>query len=76
LAGEAVVVIGTHPPDKVKPRWRVVVVDDHAPSKVAVAEAVNAMGGSTSACFMFIFLRCESRSEGQEIRRQRHAMGL
>jgi response regulator NasT len=29
----------------VKPRWRVVVVDDHAPSKAAVAEAVNAMGG-------------------------------
>ncbi len=28
-----------------KPRWRVVVVDDHTPSKAAVAEAVVAMGG-------------------------------
>lgn len=29
----------------VKPRWRVVVVDDHALSKAAVAEAVGAQGG-------------------------------
>ncbi len=28
-----------------KPRWKVVVVDDHAPSRVAVAEAVTAQGG-------------------------------
>ena len=28
-----------------KPRWRVVIVDDHAPSRVAVAEAVTAQGG-------------------------------
>lgn len=29
----------------VKPRWRVVVVDDHAPSRTAVAEAVVSVGG-------------------------------
>jgi len=29
----------------VNSRWRVVVIDDHAPSKAAVAEAVVAMGG-------------------------------
>jgi len=29
----------------VNPRWRVVVIDDHAPSKAAVADAVAAMGG-------------------------------
>ena len=28
-----------------KPRWKVVVVDDHAPSRAAVAEAVTAQGG-------------------------------
>jgi two-component system, response regulator PdtaR len=28
-----------------KPRWKVVIVDDHAPSRVAVAEAVTAQGG-------------------------------
>ncbi len=28
-----------------KPRWHVVVVDDHTPSKAAVAEAIEAMGG-------------------------------
>lgn len=28
-----------------KPRWRVLIADDHAPSKAAVAEAVAAMGG-------------------------------
>jgi len=27
-----------------KPRWKVVIVDDHAPSRVAVAEAVTAQG--------------------------------
>ena len=30
----------------VKPRWRIVIVDDHAPSKALVAEAVNALGGA------------------------------
>ncbi len=29
----------------VKPRWRVVLVDDHAPSRSAVAEAVGSEGG-------------------------------
>ena len=33
-------------PTGVKPRWRVVVVDDHIPSKVAVAEAVECVGGA------------------------------
>jgi len=28
-----------------KPRWRVLVVDDHAPSRAAVAEAVTSQGG-------------------------------
>ena len=28
-----------------KPRWKVVIVDDHAPSRAAVAEAVTAQGG-------------------------------
>ena len=28
-----------------KPRWTVVIVDDHAPSRAAVAEAVTAQGG-------------------------------
>jgi DNA-binding NarL/FixJ family response regulator len=28
-----------------KPRWKVVVVDDHAPSRAAVAEAITAQGG-------------------------------
>jgi len=28
-----------------KPRWRVLIVDDHAPSRAAVAEAVGAQGG-------------------------------
>src|SRR4030095_6910363 len=28
-----------------KPRWKVVIVDDHAPSRLAVAEAVTAQGG-------------------------------
>ena len=28
-----------------RPRWKVVVVDDHAPSRAAVAEAVTAQGG-------------------------------
>ena len=28
-----------------KPKWKVVVVDDHAPSRAAVAEAVTAQGG-------------------------------
>jgi response regulator NasT len=28
-----------------KPRWRVLIVDDHAPSRAAVAEAVTAQGG-------------------------------
>ena len=31
---------------RVKPRWRIVIVDDHAPSKALVAEAVNALGGA------------------------------
>lgn len=30
----------------VNPRWRVVVVDDHAPSRTAVAEAVGSVGGA------------------------------
>jgi two-component system, response regulator PdtaR len=30
---------------RMKPRWKVVVVDDHAPSRAAVAEAVTAQGG-------------------------------
>ena len=29
----------------VKPRWRVLVIDDHAASRAAVAEAVTAQGG-------------------------------
>jgi response regulator NasT len=29
----------------VKPRWRVVLVDDHVPSRVAVADAVGMIGG-------------------------------
>jgi two-component system, response regulator PdtaR len=28
-----------------RPRWKVVIVDDHAPSRAAVAEAVTAQGG-------------------------------
>jgi len=28
-----------------QPRWRIVIVDDHAPSRALVAEAVNALGG-------------------------------
>jgi AmiR/NasT family two-component response regulator len=28
-----------------KPKWKVVVVDDHAPSRAAVAEAITAQGG-------------------------------
>ena len=28
-----------------KPRWKVVIVDDHAPSRAALAEAVTAQGG-------------------------------
>jgi two-component system, response regulator PdtaR len=28
-----------------KPRWRVLIIDDHAPSRAAVAEAVTAQGG-------------------------------
>lgn len=32
-----------------EPRWRVVIVDDHAPSKAAVAEAVRALGGVVRA---------------------------
>ena len=28
-----------------KPRWRVLIVDDHAPSRAALAEAVGAQGG-------------------------------
>jgi len=28
-----------------KPRWRVLIVDDHAPSRAAVAEAVTSQGG-------------------------------
>lgn len=31
-----------------KPRWRVVVVDDHAPSKAAVAKAVESVGGAVA----------------------------
>lgn len=33
-------------PLTMKPRWRVVVVDDHGPSKAAVAETVMTMGGA------------------------------
>ena len=29
----------------VNPRWRVLIIDDHAPSRAAVAEAVTAQGG-------------------------------
>src|SRR5260370_39436439 len=29
-----------------KPHWRVLIVDDHAPSRAAVAEAVGAQGGT------------------------------
>src|SRR5262249_60678129 len=28
-----------------KPRWRVLIIDDHAPSRAALAEAVTAQGG-------------------------------
>src|SRR5438128_5093442 len=28
-----------------KPRWRVLIIDDHAPSRAALAEAVAAQGG-------------------------------
>ena len=28
-----------------KPRWRVVIVDDHAPSRAAVAQAIVSQGG-------------------------------
>src|SRR4029453_13693278 len=33
------------PPSGMRPRWKVVVVDDHGPSRAAVAEAVTAQGG-------------------------------
>ncbi|MBI4611201.1 MAG: ANTAR domain-containing protein [Candidatus Rokubacteria bacterium] len=33
----------------VNPRWRVVVVDDHLPSKAAVGEAIAAVGGVVAA---------------------------
>src|SRR5262245_60137747 len=32
-------------PSDMKPRWRVLIIDDHAPSRAAVGEAVTAAGG-------------------------------
>ena len=36
---------GLAPPQAMKPRWRVVIVDDHAPSRAAVAETAVSQGG-------------------------------
>ncbi len=38
----ALLLLGYH---GMKPRWRLVLIDDHAPSKAAVAEAVGSVGG-------------------------------
>jgi two-component system, response regulator PdtaR len=37
------------PTPDMKPRWRVVVIDDHGASRIAVAEAVSAQGGQIVA---------------------------